>query len=185
MPITADVPRHAARTAGSLPAHVLRAPGLVRARLYASALGIYTVECNGSPIGDDVLAPGWTSYGHRLRYQTFDVTDAVHDGDNTLGVTVAEGWYRGRLGFRGGRREVYGTDTGPIAQLELYYDDGTIETVATDRHWRAGLGPAPLGRPVRRRDIRRPARRASVVDTGLRRPRLGRRQRARIGRPPA
>ena len=115
--------------------------GLVRARLYASALGIYTVECNGSPIGDDVLAPGWTSYHHRLRYQTFDVTDAVHDGENAFGVTVAEGWYRGRLGFRGGRREVYGTDTGPIAQLELSYDDGTIETVATDRHWRAGLGP--------------------------------------------
>ncbi len=116
-------------------------PGLVRARLYASALGIYTVECNGSPIGDDVLAPGWTSYGHRLRYQTFDVTNAVGEGDNALGVTVAEGWYRGRLGFRGGRREVYGTETGPIAQLELCYDDGTIETVATDRHWRAGLGP--------------------------------------------
>ena len=57
------------------------------------------------------------------------------------GITVAEGWYRGRLGFRGGRREVYGTDTGPIAQLELCYDDGTIDTVATDRHWRAGLGP--------------------------------------------
>ena len=116
-------------------------PGLTRARLYASALGIYTVECNGTSIGDDVLAPGWTSYHHRLRYQTYDVTDAVTEGLNALGVTVAEGWYRGRLGFRGGRREVYGTDTGPITQLELHYDDGTIDVVATDRRWRAGLGP--------------------------------------------
>ncbi len=115
--------------------------GLVRARLYTSALGIYTVECNGSPVGDHVLAPGWTSYRHRLRYQTFDLTDAVQDGDNALGMTVAEGWHRGRLGFRGGRREIYGREIGPIAQLELHYDDGSSDTVATDRHWRAGLGP--------------------------------------------
>ena len=46
-------------------------------------------------------------------------------------MTVAEGWYRGRLGFRGGRRAVYGGDIGPIAQLELSYDDGTVETIAT------------------------------------------------------
>jgi alpha-L-rhamnosidase len=116
-------------------------PGLVRARLYASALGVYTAECNGVSVGDDVLAPGWTSYGHRLRYQTFDLTDVVSEGDNALGLTVAEGWYRGRLGFRGGRREVYGSAIGPIAQLELQFEDGSIDTVATDRQWRAALGP--------------------------------------------
>ena len=116
-------------------------PGLRRARLYASALGIYTAECNGAPVGDHVLAPGWTSYRHRLRFQTFDVTADLREGDNTLGMTVAEGWYRGRLGFRGGRREIYGREIGPLAQLELHYDDGSIDTVVTDRQWRAGLGP--------------------------------------------
>ena len=77
VPITATFPDARARTADPLPAHVRVRQGLVRARLYASALGVYTVECNGRPIGDDVLAPGWTSYHHRLRYQTFDVTDAA------------------------------------------------------------------------------------------------------------
>ena len=97
------------------------------------------------------------------------------EGDNALGVTVAEGWYRGRLGFRGGRREVYGTDIGPIAQLEL------LLRRRHDRHGgdRSPLArrsrTAPLGEPVRRRDVRRPAGRAGVVDAGLRRPRLGRR----------
>jgi len=56
--------------------------GLVRARLYASALGIYTAECNGQAIGDEVLAPGWTSYHHRLRYQSFDVAELIEIGDN-------------------------------------------------------------------------------------------------------
>ena len=114
-------------------------PGLARARLYASALGVYTVACNGLPLGDEVLAPGWTSYRHRLRYQTLDITEALQIGDNVLGMTVAEGWYRGRLGFRGGRRNTYGTDIGPLGQLELHYDDGSIDTVVTDRHWRAAL----------------------------------------------
>ena len=77
---------------------------VIRARLYVSALGVYTVTCNGAALGDEVLAPGWTSYRHRLRYATLDVTDAIGDGDNVLGITVAEGWYRGRLGFHGGRR---------------------------------------------------------------------------------
>jgi alpha-L-rhamnosidase len=114
-------------------------PGLVRARLYASALGVYTVACNGSTVGDEVLAPGWSSYRHRLRYWTSDLTEALRAGDNALGMTVAEGWYRGRLGFRGGRRDTYGADIGPIAQLELHYDDGSTDVVVTDRRWRAAL----------------------------------------------
>ena len=113
MPITATF-------AGEAPERPIRfrreftvRPGLVRARLYVSALGIYTAECNGAPVGDHVLAPGWTSYRHRLRYQTFDVTADLREGDNVLGMTVAEGWYRGRLGFRGGRREIYGARDRP------------------------------------------------------------------------
>ena len=114
-------------------------PGLTRARLYASALGAYTVSCNGSTVGDDVLAPGWSSYRHRLRYQTFDVTDALRPGENVLGMTVAEGWYRGRLGFRGGRRDTYGSDIAALAQLEMHFEDGSTDVVVTDRHWRAAL----------------------------------------------
>jgi alpha-L-rhamnosidase len=63
---------------------------------------VYELELNGRPVSDDVLSPGWTSYSHRLRYQTYDVTDAVRSGRNALGVWVADGWYRGRIGFEGG-----------------------------------------------------------------------------------
>ncbi len=83
-------------------------------------------------VGDHVLAPGWTSYHHRLRYHTFDVTDHLGEGDNAIGITVAEGWYRGRIGFDGGRREVYGQHIGPIAQLQLHYAYGSVDIVATD-----------------------------------------------------
>ena len=54
--------------------------GLVRARLYASAHGLYEAEINGSRVGDDALSPGWTVYGRRLRYYTYDVTGLLASG---------------------------------------------------------------------------------------------------------
>ena len=96
------LPEPEARGAGALLRRefVLDKP-VVRARLYATAQGVYEAELNGAVVGDHVLAPGWTSYEHRLRYQTYDVTDLLSEGPNAIGVTLADGWYRGYLGFAG------------------------------------------------------------------------------------
>jgi alpha-L-rhamnosidase len=128
------------------PALLLRRDFTVRgpvaaARLYVTARGLYEVEINGAVVGDDVLAPGWTSYGHRLRYRTHDVAGLLRDGGNAIGATLADGWYRGRLGFHGGKTGVYGDRTALIAQLEITYADGTTERVVTDGGWRCAAGP--------------------------------------------
>jgi alpha-L-rhamnosidase len=115
--------------------------GLVRARLYATAHGLYEAELNGRRVGDDALSPGWTVYPKRLRYLTYDVTDAVRPGANAIGAWLGDGWYRGRLGWRGGFRNLYGSDLSFLAQLELEYADGSREVVATDASWRAATGP--------------------------------------------
>ncbi|MFC5847220.1 family 78 glycoside hydrolase catalytic domain [Deinococcus petrolearius] len=111
-----------------------------RARLYLSALGVYEARLNGRRVGDDVLAPGWTSYHHRLRYQTVDVTALLREGRNALGASLGDGWYRGRLGFGGGRRNIYGDRLALLAQLEITYADGAVERVVTDGSWRASTG---------------------------------------------
>jgi alpha-L-rhamnosidase len=116
-------------------------PGVARARLYATALGVYEAHLNGRVVGDHVLAPGWTSYRHRLRYQTFDVTALLHEGRNALGAILGDGWYRGTLGFGGGRRNLYGDRLALLAQLAIDYADGTTELVVTDEGWRAARGP--------------------------------------------
>lgn len=67
----------------------------VRARLYATAHGVYEVYLNGSRAGDLELTPGFTSYHHRLQVQTYDVTELVCEGANTLGALLSDGWYRG------------------------------------------------------------------------------------------
>ncbi len=111
------------------------------ARLYITAYGVYAAEINDEPVGDHILAPGWTSYQHRLRYQTFDVTPLLRTGENTIGSLLGEGWYTGRLGFHGGRRSIYGEHRALLAQLEIGYADGTTQTIVTDDHWRTTAGP--------------------------------------------
>lgn len=114
---------------------------VVRARLYATAHGLYEAEINGQRVGDDALSPGWTSYDNRLRYYTYDVLDLLSPGTNTIGAWLADGWYRGRLGWQHGFRNLWGTDQSFLAQLELTYADGRRETVATDHSWQVSTGP--------------------------------------------
>nr|WP_238426610.1 alpha-L-rhamnosidase [Streptomyces adustus] len=114
---------------------------VVRARLYITAHGLYEAEINGARVGNDTLSPGWTVYGQRLRYYTYDVTRHLTEGANTIGAFLADGWYRGRIGFDGGTRNIYGTTQALIAQLEVTHPDGTTTVIATDRSWEAAVGP--------------------------------------------
>lgn len=110
-----------------------------RARLRVSSLGIHEVRINGRKVGDEHLAPGWTAYQERIVVTTHDVTPMLVQGTNALGAVLSDGWYRGRLGWRG-KSEHYGTRLGLIAQLEVVYADGRSETFVTDDSWRASTG---------------------------------------------
>jgi len=109
---------------------------VMRARLYATAHGLYAANMNGVRVGDEVLAPGWTSYSHRLRYQSYDVTELLREGDNTIEVVLGNGWYRGRLGWSG-KRGLYGERLALLAQLEVTTADGATHLLATDETWTA------------------------------------------------
>ena len=114
---------------------------IARARLHVTAHGLYDMELNGRKVGDDTLSPGWTSYDHRLRFYTYDVTDHLSIGPNVIGAWLADGWYRGRLGFRGGRRHLYGERTALMAQLEIEHPEGPRTVVHTDPSWRSRRSP--------------------------------------------
>ncbi|MEN8201174.1 MAG: glycoside hydrolase family 78 protein [Bacteroidota bacterium] len=111
------------------------------ARLYISGLGLYEAEINGSKVGDQLLTPGWTSYHSRVQYQTFDVTGQLRKGENALGVTLANGWYRGFRQWWSGSEQTTPEMLGVMAQLELTYSDGSIEVVKTDPEWKYSSGP--------------------------------------------
>jgi alpha-L-rhamnosidase len=115
--------------------------GMKSARLYISALGVYEAEINGCVVGDQVMAPGWTSYHNHLRYQTFDVKSLLQEGTNTIGAIIGDGWFRGRLVYSGGRRNIWGEHLALLAQLEIQYEDGTKQTIISDEAWKAETGP--------------------------------------------
>ena len=110
---------------------------LAKARLYASALGLYEAELNGEKLDDTYFAPGWTSYRKRLQYQTYCLNPA--EGENELRFTLGNGWYKGLLGFNPMPNH-YGDTTALLAMLVLTYADGTEEVIGTDERWQVATG---------------------------------------------
>jgi alpha-L-rhamnosidase len=111
---------------------------IAKARLYATALGVYETSINGRRVGDDLLAPGWTDYRKRVMVQTYDVTRLLRPGPNAVGAVLGDGWYAGRLGWMGLAQ--YGPVPAFNAQLEITCLDGTKDVIATDDSWKAGSG---------------------------------------------
>ena len=105
-----------------------------KARLYITACGLYEARLNGQRAGNFVLSPGITDYRKRVQYQTYDVTNLLQSGDNSLTVQVADGWYRGSCGAWGPRNQ-YGTETKLLVQLEVTHTDGTVQTICSDASW--------------------------------------------------
>jgi alpha-L-rhamnosidase len=113
---------------------------IVRATLYASALGLVEVHLNGHRVSEDFFTPGWTDYDQRVHYRTYDVTKLVRRGGNVLGAVLADGWYSGYVGYAG-QRNYYGKLPRIRLQLQLEYADGTSAIVGTGPDWKATTGP--------------------------------------------
>ncbi|HJY73823.1 MAG TPA: alpha-L-rhamnosidase N-terminal domain-containing protein, partial [Streptosporangiaceae bacterium] len=109
---------------------------VLNAELVVSSRGVFETYLNGRAAGPDVLSPGWSSYEWRLRYRTYDVKDLLRP-TTVLGISLANGWSRGRLGWNG-NRAFYGDRLAVIAQLEVTFADGHRQLVSTDETWRAG-----------------------------------------------
>ncbi|MDR1745706.1 MAG: glycoside hydrolase family 78 protein [Tannerella sp.] len=114
---------------------------VVRATLYASALGYYEMWLNGVRIGDQLQAPEWTNYDDYVQYQAYDLTGRLKTGENVLAATLADGWAVGRMGgikwahcFP--HRGFYALDRRLIAQLVIELSDGTTKIIPTDKSWK-------------------------------------------------
>lgn len=116
-----------------------------RSRLYITALGVFEAWINGEKVGDEWLAPGWTSYKFRLAYRAHDVAGLLQPGKNVIGVELAEGWYAGRLGFKGGKRFRYGDELGLFAQLEVQSGSSEPLVLVSDDTWSCSASPVING----------------------------------------
>ncbi|HET7572045.1 MAG TPA: family 78 glycoside hydrolase catalytic domain [Gaiellaceae bacterium] len=110
-----------------------------RARLYATAAGLYEASVNGERVGREILAPGWTDYDRRARVQAYDVTALLRPGANVLQLVLGDGWFAGNVGPLGRWR--YGDHPAALVQLEVELEDGVSLVVASDESWQGSYGP--------------------------------------------
>lgn len=113
---------------------------VARAVLHVVGLGFYVAELNGRRVGDKVLDPSPTDYDDHVLYSTYPVEGLLRTGENRLAVEVGHGWYdvRTRCVWQWSRAPWRGA-LRLMAQLELFYADGSRETIVTDAHgWTVG-----------------------------------------------
>ena len=108
---------------------------IARARVYVAARGVFELSLNGQRISRDHFANGFTSYAKRLDTLTYDATGLLRAGENALGAQLGMGWFAGRFPFAAKKNGLYGPQAELLLQLEIAYDDGTTEIVASDGQW--------------------------------------------------
>ncbi|MFP7159128.1 family 78 glycoside hydrolase catalytic domain [Priestia aryabhattai] len=114
---------------------------VVSARLYICGLGLYEVEINGNKVGNEYFTPGFNAYEFWLQYQSYDITDLVMNGINSVGIMFGNGWYKGRFGFDGGHYELYGDQFAAIGEIVATLKDGTTVVIGTDLGWKCAPSP--------------------------------------------
>jgi alpha-L-rhamnosidase len=106
---------------------------ITKATLYITALGIYEVQINGTKVGEQMFAPGFTYYPRDLQYQSYNVTDLMMMGQNELQVYLGQGWYCGRFTFDN-KVQIYGEQSAVSWILQLEQEDGTIIRHTSDEN---------------------------------------------------
>jgi len=111
-----------------------------RARVYVTGLGGYVMNINGERVGDAVFTPGWTHYPKRIQYQTYDISNMLHNGENAIGAILGNLWWSSGLGWKGSITY----SEGPLRffmQLVVDYEDGSSQTFITDKNWKMHDAP--------------------------------------------
>lgn len=119
---------------------VVRDEAVARALVFVSGLGHYELRLNGRPVGDSFLAPGWTDYRKTCLYDTYDVTDLVKAGRNSIGAVVGPGFFN--VSRERYRKLViaYGWPM-LIVKLDVAYASGRRETITSGPDWRTAPSP--------------------------------------------
>ncbi|MEM1209523.1 MAG: family 78 glycoside hydrolase catalytic domain [Planctomycetota bacterium] len=107
------------------------------ARLHATGLGAMHLQINGKDVGRDVLTPGWTDFRQRLHFHTYDVTDLLRPGTNTVTATLGNGWWTSGMGWESRAR--FADPDEPLRllfKLDAIDDtDHATPLIASDHDW--------------------------------------------------
>lgn len=111
-----------------------------KALVYFCGLGAGELYMNGHNVDSTrFLDPAQTNYEQYALYSTFDVTNLIKKGENTVGVMLGDGWFSQNDAW-GGANFSYGDPMFRL-QLKIVYTDGTFIQVGSDEQWEWAKGP--------------------------------------------
>jgi alpha-L-rhamnosidase len=120
----------------------LEEKNIKNARLYVSGVGYYEFFINGAHVSDRKLEPGYTHFDKRVLYSTYDVTSMLQHGENVLAAELGNGWLNIQsLSVWEFEKARWRMRPRMIAELRITYNDGTVQTIPTDRTWKTNSGP--------------------------------------------
>jgi alpha-L-rhamnosidase len=115
---------------------------VISARQYIAVGGLYELYINGTKVGNHSLDPAYTRFDRRTLYLSNDVTSMIHEGENSIGVHLGNGWYNHQS------TAVWYFDEAPwrarpkfCTDLRITYEDGSVETIASGTDWKTSLSP--------------------------------------------
>lgn len=110
------------------------------ATLFISGLGHYEASINGSELENLFLTPGWTHYDKTVFYNSYDITEKVKRGENTIGVIVGPGFYN--INRERYRKMIisYGYPK-MICKILLTYNDDTQDVIVSNEEWKTTQSP--------------------------------------------
>lgn len=124
---------------------------LVRAKLHSTAAGYYEIYLNGQRVSDRIMDPGQTDFDKRILYNTDEVSGLILSGENTIAVHLGSGWYDENIAFsrwknpdgdnKSKKKTLSYGQPKFIAQLELFFDDGSSQLVTSNEQWLSHESP--------------------------------------------
>lgn len=119
----------------------LEEKNIKNARLYVSGVGYCEFFINGAHVSDRKLEPGYTHFDKRVLYSTYDVTSMLQHGENVLAAELGNGWLNIQsLSVWEFEKARWRMRPRMIAELRITYNDGTVQTIPTDRTWKTNSG---------------------------------------------
>lgn len=107
-----------------------------RATVYTSGLGLYELYINGNKIGDQVLAPSPTDYDKNVKYNTYDVTQQIKQGENVIATVLGNGrYFPMRQNYKPHKWHQFGFPK-LLLQMKIDYTDGSSKTIISDETWK-------------------------------------------------
>lgn len=119
-----------------------------KAKAFVTAGGYFELYVNGQRIGNDYLVPNFTNYStrtgldkggialdphftdYRILYLAYDITAQLTTGHNAVGAILGNGFYH----TESWRVCSFGNPC-LLCQIDITYEDGTHEVIATDESW--------------------------------------------------